>query len=204
MKHRTGGDFNTGGFLSEPGTYHLCVTDATENPTNKSGGLIDNAAFRVSCEVLSGTVAGQEHKTIDILFFHPKATDKNEGAFARKKIDRFLLAVSLVGDDDKDKDIDIDITKCVGRQFVAKLEQDEENAKFLRVAFADIYHVDDPAVKAVPKNEDALKLMPAALRKIGNQPAAAKPGKAKAMRAANAAAPAAAAPASATEEWTDL
>lgn len=199
MKHRTGGDFNTGGFLSEPGTYHVCVTDATESPTNKSGALIDNAAFRVAVEVLAGTVAGQEHKTQDLLFFHPKATDKNEGAFARKKIDRFLLAVGLVSDEDKDKDLDIDITKCVGRQFVVKLEHDEESQKFLRVAFADIFHVDDAAVKAVPKNEDALRLIPAAMRRIGNQPVKKeKPAKPQPATAATAA------PATATEEWSDL
>lgn len=170
MKHRTGGDFNTGGFLNEPGTYHLCITDATEKPENKNGSLIDNAAFRVACEVMAGTVSGQENKSVDILFFHPKPTDKNEGAFARKKIDRFLLAVNLVSDEDKDKDLDVDIAKCVGRQFVAKLEHEDENAKFLRVAFADIYHVDDPAVKSIPKNADALKLIPSAMRKIGSQP----------------------------------
>lgn len=200
MKHKTGGDFNTGGFLSEPGTYHFCITDATESPTNKSGALIDNAAFRVTVEALGGTAAGQENKCCDLLFFHPKPTDKNEGAFARKKIDRFLLAVGLVGDDDKDREVDIDLAKCVGRQFVAKMEADEDNARFLRVAFADIYHVDDPAVKAVPKNEAALKLIPASLRKIGSQPV--KPAASKSNGAA--AKSADKKPVPATEQWTDL
>lgn len=196
MKHKTGGDFNTGGFLQEPGTYHLCVTDITENPTNKQGQLIDNAAFRVSCEALGGTVAGQEHKTVDILFFHPKPSDKNEGAFARKKIDRFLLSVGLMTDEDKDKEIDIDLSQCVGRQFLAQLEQDEENQKFLRVSFSEIYHVDDPAKKTIPKNEAALRLIPASLRKIG---AVAKPtSKPTAKAKATETVP----PADAAEEWS--
>lgn len=175
MKHRTGSDFQTGGFLKEPGTYHFCIVDAVENPTNKDGALIDNAAFRIYAEALAGTAPGQENKQCDIIFFWPKPSDKNEGAFNRKKIDRFLLAIGLMQEEDKDKELDIDIGKAVGKQFIAKMELDEDN-KFLRVSFADIYHVDDPAIKTVPKSESGLKLIHPSLRKIGEKPSG-KPGR---------------------------
>lgn len=171
MKHKAGADVSTGGtFLKEPGTYHFCVTDAEENPTNKkTGALVDNGAFRIDLEVLDGTVSGQEHKTCDMLFFHPKPSDKNEGAFARKKIDRCLLALNLMTDAQLGTDVDVDMKMAVGRQFIAKMELDNDG-KFLQLAFSDIYHVDDPAVKTIPKNESALKLIPASMRKIGEQP----------------------------------
>ena len=83
-------------------------------------------------------------------------------------LDAVLLAT--IGDDDKEKDLDLDLRQCVGRQFVARMEMDDDG-KNLNLAYADIYHVDDPAVKEVPKNEAALKLLPPALRRIGQRPA---------------------------------
>lgn len=171
LKHKTGTDQSVGGFLREPGTYHFCILDTTENPTNKDGQLIDNAAFRIVCDTLAGTAPGQEQKQCEITFFWPKPADKNEGAFNRKKIDRFLLAVGLMKEEDKDKEIEFDIQKAVGRQFIAKMELDDEEHKYLRLSFAELYHVDDPAVKTIPKDEDALKLIHPSLRKIGAKPA---------------------------------
>lgn len=192
MRHQTGNDFATGGFLQEPGTYHFCVIDCTEEVIDAKGSIVDNAAFRASLEVLAGTSPGQEKKTCDMLFFHPKPSDKNEGAFARKKIDRFLLAVGLIEENAKGQGVDIDMTTAIGRQFVAKMEQDEKNPKYLRLSFADIFHVDDEAVKAIPKCEAMLRQIPARLRKIGaaqNKPVQAKNGTASSKPAAAATQP---------------
>jgi hypothetical protein len=170
FQHQAGEDFSSGSFLQEPGTYHLCVTEVQENPTNKGGSLIPNAAFRINCEVLAGTVGGQESKTTDLLFFHPKPGDKNGGAFARKKIDRFLLAVGLMDENAKGKNLDINLQQAIGRHFVVKLEMDDDN-KFLQIAYSDIFHPDDPSVARIPKSEMAMG-MPGSWRKIGAKPAA--------------------------------
>lgn len=175
--YEAGGDLSNGGaWLSEPGTYHLMIVEMQEEPTSKDGNLIPNAAFRVACVVGDGTVAGQKDKTTDITFFQPKSTDKNEGAFARKKIDRFFVAVGLATEQQiKDKaKLSIDLQDAVGSQFIAKLEKEKEDSKFLSLSFADIFHVDDPAVAGIPKDKDCLSLIPPSQRLTGNQkPAAA-------------------------------
>lgn len=170
MKWQSGDDYSSGGnFLSEPGTYHLCITDIDENPTKRDGSLIDNAAFRVGLSVLDGTTEGQKEKTTDLTFFYPKPTDKDEGKFRRKQIDRFFLAAGLLAESDKGAEKEIDLSDAVGRQIVAKLEP-SSNGKYLQLAFADVYHVDDPAVKDIPKSAVALRLVPSSQRKVGSQP----------------------------------
>jgi hypothetical protein len=183
FNYETGGDVTTGStWLDQPGTYHLNIVDVDESPTNKDGRLIDNAAFRIACTVGDGTVRDQTDKTIDICFFHPKSTDKNGGAMAKKKLDRFFLAVGLLTEKQiRDKEqVSIDLQEANGRQFVAKLDKEKEDAKFLSLSFADIFHVDDPAVAAVPKYKGLLSLIAPSLRLIGmptaaQQQAAAKP-----------------------------
>lgn len=164
-----GGDVSTGSaWLSDPGTYHLIITDLDEQPTNKDGQLIDNAAFRVNCSVCDGTVAGQRDKTTDITFFRPKPTDKNEGAMAKKKIGRFLVSVGLATEEqiiNKEK-ITPDLQDAVGRQFIAKLDKEKEDSKFLSLSFADIYHVDDPAVAQIPRSKEHLALIDPKLRRV--------------------------------------
>jgi hypothetical protein len=98
---------------------------------------------------------------------------------AKKKLDRFFLAVGLLTEKQiRDKEqVSIDLQEANGRQFVAKLDKEKEDAKFLSLSFADIFHVDDPAVAAVPKHKGLLSLIAPSLRQIGmpTQQAAAKP-----------------------------
>ena len=201
FQHQSGEDFSAGGnFLREPGTYHVCVTGVEEMPHKRDGSLIDNAAFQVDLEVLAGTVGGQEKKSANIVFFHPKPTSPNEGAFARKLMDRFFLAVGLMGEADKKKDLSIDLQQAVGRHFIVKFDHDDDK-KYLRVAFTDIFHVDDPAVKDMPKSETAMK-MGGAWRQIGaksNTPAS-KP----ATNGAASPQPEKQPATSAADQWSDL
>lgn len=173
--YEAGGDLSTGGlWLAEEGTFHLNIVEMQEEPVDKNGNLIPNAAFRVACVVCDGTVAGQQDKTTDITFFRPKSTDKNEGAFAKKKIDRFLVAVGLATEQQiKEKaKLSIDLQDAVGSQFIAKLELERDDngqpkSRFLSLSFADIFHVDDPAVAGIPKNKDCLALLPPSQRLVG-------------------------------------
>ena len=160
MQVETSKDMSPGGdFLREPGTYHLSITHVEENPRRKRDDtIIDNAAFKVYCEVLNGTVPGQEHKTTDFTFFWGKATDKNEGEFSKKKMSRFLLAVGLINPSDTDKKVEVDVQLAVGRHLIVKLVPSDDDPKYLQPSFADFYSVDDPIVKAVPKSESVMKM----------------------------------------------
>lgn len=197
--YEAGGDLSNGGqWLAEEGTFHLNIVEMQEEPVDKNGNLISGAAFRVACVVCDGTVANQQDKTVDITFFRPKPTDKNEGAFAKKKIDRFLVATSLATEQQiKDKaKLSIDLQDAVGSQFVAKLEFERDDSgqpksKFLSLSFADIFHVDDSAVAAVPKNKDCLALLPPSQRivKQANAPASTPAAKQTAVKQSTQVAP---------------
>lgn len=202
FQHTAGGDTSAGGqFLDHPGWYHLMIQDIQDPPTDKSGTPIPDAAFKVNCSVLAGTVEGQKDKTVGIMFFHPRADGKNEGAFARKKIDRFLIATSFAtpAQIEAKATLDIDLQQGRSRQFIAKLDK-EEGKKFLELSFADIYHVDDAAVANYPKDEKALKLIRPAQRWPGGKP----PGTAPATPATPPAPPVTAASAAAAPSLDDV
>lgn len=163
-----------GSFLDQAGTYHFSVTAVDEQPTGNDGKLIDG--FRVSCAVLAGTTPCQEKKEVDITFFNPKMQDKNNGEFSKRKQARFVLAVGLLDGPRKGGErVTIDLQQAIGRQFIATMEErtftkrDGSQGKSIDLHFADLWHVDDPEAAAYPKNEAALKLLPASLRKKPEQ-----------------------------------
>jgi hypothetical protein len=173
-----GGDTSTGGtWASEPGTYHLGITNVQDPPIDKNGAPVSNGAFRIECEIMGGTVPSQVGKTLDVLFFHPKGSDDAGSKWARKKIDRFLIAVGLATQEqiEAKTPLKINPVEANGRQLVARFEKEKEDTKYLSLAFADIFHVDDPAVKDIPKNTDALKLISAKLRRISGKEAPKNP-----------------------------
>ena len=146
-------------FLTEPGTYHAVVIAVDEAPTSKAGVLLEG--FRVEFAVLDGTVAGQKGKQFDIMFFKPKLTDKNGGEFAKRKQARFAIATGILPRAEPGKRVTVDLQQANGLQLVVELEHQKdmttgEPTKFLQLAWANIYHVDDPAVAKVPKDATAL------------------------------------------------
>lgn len=162
-------DTGGGNFLREPGTYHFACMEVDEQPTNKAGDkMLDG--FRVVAEVLNGDTAGQEGKSVELMFFKPKLTDKNNGEMAKKKQARFAIATGVLGAPKAaGEKVAVDLQQAVHRQFVATVSlddrEDDPKKRFLQLHFADIFHVDDPAVAKVPKSEAALKLLPAGLRR---------------------------------------
>lgn len=154
-------------FLTEAGTYHFVVLAVDERPTSKAGAPLDG--FKVHCCALDGTVPGQQKKELELMFFAPKMSDKNNGEFAKRKIARFAAACGILPTAAPGQRVTVDLQQAVGRQFVAEVEQGKDQAgnatKFLQLAWANIWHVDDPAVAQVPKDQAALALLPATLRK---------------------------------------
>lgn len=173
MKYRAPETVDTGGgnWLTQPGTYHVVVTHADEEPTNGKGDMMDG--FRITCQALEGTVKDEDgkftelDKTIDLIFWNPKLTDKNEGLFARQKQGKFFIATGLLTEAQLGTEVEINLQNAVGRQIVLTLEEQDGSGdrKFLQLHFADIWHIDDPAVASYPKCAKSVKLIPAAHRR---------------------------------------
>lgn len=174
MKFRAPETTDTGGgnWLTLPGTYHGVITHADESPENGKGESLDG--FRVTIQALEGTPrdeTGQfteRDKTVDLMFWHPKLTDKNEGMFARQKQGKFFLATGLMTEEQLGTEVDIDLEDAVGRQVVFTLEEQEGKSgkTFLQLHFADIWHVDEPEAAAYPKCQKSINLIPKQLRRV--------------------------------------
>jgi hypothetical protein len=176
-------------FLEQPGKYHCQVVWIEEEPRKQDGSMIANAVFRAHCTVLDGTVAGQRGKECNLMFFAPKLTDKDNGEMAKKKILFFAQSIGCasvangkmvikfgpeVGEADYDEgDEHIGSLHARGRQFVVEVEKDREG-KYVTMRYANVWHVDNPVVKDVPKDKAALGLLPPTLRKAAKD--FAKPG----------------------------
>ena len=173
MKYRAPETVETGGgnWLQQPGTYHIVITGADENPTNAAGGPIDG--FRITGQALEGTAKDEDgkftekDKTVDLIFWNPKLTDKNEGLFARQKQGKFFLATGLMTEDQLGSDVDIDLEDSIGRHVIVTLEETEGTGdrKFLQLHFSSIWHIDDPAVAKFPQCAKSKGLIPKAHRR---------------------------------------
>lgn len=170
-----------GNYLSSPGTYHAVVTATEETPHSGKGQSLD--AFRVTFQALEGTVKGndgkftEKDKTVDLLFWHPKLTDKNEGLFARQKQAKFFIATGLLSESQLGQDVEIDLADAVGRQVVLTLEEQDGDGerKFLQLHFSDIWHIDDPAAAAFPQCAKSKALIPKSHRRSPDSFGKSKP-----------------------------
>ncbi len=157
-------------FLDKPGWYHFLVNEVDEQPLNKSNGVLDGIRPVLTC--LGGTEASQEKRTFDPLLFNPAESHKDGGEFATRVHLRLADACNFplpaAGED-----VEIDWTKAKGNQIVACVKPGKD-PKFLEIDGAHIYHVDDPEVAAIPKNEKMLGLLPASKRRAAKSTTDAK------------------------------
>ena len=173
MKFDSPEQLPTGGnWIDKPGTYHLVITATDEEPVSKRDKqLIDG--FKIDFQAVEGTVRDadgkftEKDKTIDIVFFHPKITDKNEGLFARQKQAAFFIAAGLMTENDLGKSVEINLDDAKGRHVIATLEEEktDNGRSFIRLAYADIFHIDDPRAAKFPKNDQAIALIPSKHRR---------------------------------------
>lgn len=170
MEWETGEDVSSGeSFLSAPGRYHVVVQDLSEPATKKDGTIIQGTIFGCTFAVAAGTVAGQEDKTVNISFFAPSLQAKDGGKMNRKKVDRFLIAVGLMDPNEVNVKKRFNLEEAIGRQLCIEFEPDKEG-KYLQLKFANLYHVDDPEAKDIPKSHEFLNMIPGHLRRVGMQP----------------------------------
>lgn len=161
-----------GGGLTTPGTFHCVINDAIEGQTSQ-GKPIDG--ITVTFEVLAGTVDGSAGKSRTETLFAPSMKDIEKeqktgtASMPRKKLAALFIAANAMDPTKLGQSVDIDVAKMVGQQVVIKFERQMEKdgegkytveTQYIQISYADIFHVDDPAVKDVPKSEDALSLIP--------------------------------------------
>lgn len=159
-----------GNFLTTPGTYHFVVSHVDERAKKNDGTPVD--AICIHATVVDGTtrkdgVCTEREREVKLTLHDPKPTSKDGGEFSRKKQARAFIALGAMKPADLGKrGIRIDLTQCVGRQFVAKIEvkDGERGGKFADLAYADIWHIDDPEAASYPKSEQAIAMIPTALR----------------------------------------
>lgn len=150
-------DTGGGNFLKEPGWFHLAVMEVEEEPKDANGAML--SGFRVHFEVQDGEVKDQFGKSVSIMFWNPKLTDKNNGEMAKKRQSRYAFEACGLKPGEPGGKVTVNLQDTVHRQLVAKLDLDDDG-KYLRIQFCDIHHVDDPAVARVPKSASALSLLP--------------------------------------------
>lgn len=156
-----------GNFLAVPGTYHFQVNNVRNGQGPKGNSI---AGFTAEMTVLAGTDESQKDHTINLTFFNGNLNHKDQGEFARKKQAAFFIAANAMDPNTLgQKGMKVDLSKAVGAQVIATLELDDqasaEGKTFLRLAYANIYHVDDPRAKAFPRMQAAIDLIPQQLRR---------------------------------------
>ena len=173
MEWQTGNDFDSGSaFISEPGCYHMLVSSVKFPAQTNSGKEIPNGLFTVVLAAAASTVPSQVGKQLTLTFFAPSINHSDQGKFATKKVDRFLLATGLISEDDKNVKKAIDPNKAQGHQIMVKLEKSKgkDDKERVDIAYADIYHVDDPEVAEWPKNAEQLAKIHKSRRKTDAKP----------------------------------
>lgn len=153
---------------SEPGTYHLLVTEIHPGMMPDGKTILEGGGFSINLEVLAGTVEGQQGKLLNLIFGNPKidATEKFKKMLQDKKGAFFIAADLMTPEQLGTKGLKIELEKAKARQIIATLERDSRagKEKFLQLSYANVYHVDDPRAAGFPKSQDALALMPKSLR----------------------------------------
>lgn len=129
-------------WLKEPGRFHAMLLHADEAPLDKNNQPLD--AFKLQFLICAGEHKG---KQCDLTFFFPDASKSEKSiAFAERKQTACLVALGLISDQQMGGEVTVDLLAALNppRQFFVELER-QEGKEFLSLAFANIYHIDDPA-----------------------------------------------------------
>jgi len=139
---------------------HAKITCADASPKDKNGNSRSNAIVELTMEVLAATEQGQEGKVVKEIIWGPKLDATDGGKFARRKIGRLAIATGLVDENSKGKRVSVDFSKLEGRQMIVQFKLDSDEKKYMGIAFADMYHIDDPRKKNVPRDQTAIGFTP--------------------------------------------
>jgi hypothetical protein len=145
-----------------PGQYHVAVQSVDES-FEKGDKVI------VEFQVLAGTTPGQTRKTITEYY---SVSEK-----ALPRLQRLALATGLLQPNEPEREVQL--SDAEGRQLVIEVEEhsyekkeDGKTVDTVRISWMGMWSIGNPAVADVPKDGDALKLLPGALPGQSNPPAA--------------------------------
>lgn len=161
-KYQTATDIGgTGDGLKEPGVYHMVVTEVHDGESNK-GKAIDG--FTIDLVVQNDD--DQKDKEFHLALFNAESSKSQESQdWSIKKQTAFFVAANLMRPDQLGTEVEFDLAKAVGHQIIIDLQAEEYEGKTnLRLAYANIYHVDDPRAAKHPKNAASLAIIPAEFR----------------------------------------
>jgi len=163
-------------WLKEPGKYHAMILHADENPLDKNKQLLDG--FKIQFLVMAGEHKG---KQADVLLFNPNASKSSDAiAFAMRKQTACLIALGLITEDQMGSEVVVDLLAATNppRQFFIELDYEKDKEKNLKLdsngnprlvlAYANIYHIDDPACAdpvVWPRDASMVAKIPAACRR---------------------------------------
>jgi hypothetical protein len=153
-------------YLDVPGTYHFLITRFVKGQ-GPQGTPIDG--FTATLCVLDGTSKDQKDKNLNLCLFDPDPTKSDKAQkWAKMKQTAFLIATEAADLASLGKRVPIDWSAITGRQIIVTLEENEYNGKTnLQVAYANIYHIDDPRAAKFPKDAEAIAL---ATKEMQRQP----------------------------------
>jgi len=151
-------------YLQQPGTYHCVITDVSEGRGPKGNPI---NGFMAELTVLDGTTEGQKDKQTNLVLFSPDLSKSQANQdWARKKQTAFVVASGLLDLAKLGRKVDIELDDCKGRQIIIQFDSDEYDGKSrLQLAYANIWHVDDPRAAKFPKDKGSLDIIPKSLRK---------------------------------------
>lgn len=147
--------------ISKAGKYHVVVIRSADGQTTKGNSITGVSA------VLSVLEGEEKEKEFHLHLFDPDMI-KSESSqeWAKKKQTAYAIAIGQLNPAELGEEVEVEFV-CDGTQLVIDLEmgEDQQGKPRLELSYANLYHVDDPRVDKVAKNEQALKLIPAELRK---------------------------------------
>lgn len=147
-----------------PGRYHAVVKDVKYQMKGTDKKWIDleeedsDSAERIrfTFQVLAGTVPGQEDREFQDDFY------LSEKAIPR--IQRFALCVGLLRPGEVDKEVLF--SHSIGQQLVVEVDEEEyktedgKTGKKTKMTWMGMWSLNNKAVEDVPRNRDALSLIP--------------------------------------------
>lgn len=167
------GDVNSekdlrGRVLPEPGIYHVVVGDVDLNPISKKGEAIDG--IRVPFQVATGTVEGQRDREWDEIFGAPRATHKDGGQHARRRVTLLGLATEVISRDQLGSQVRPNWADMGGRHLIVEVFHEKQagdnGREFVncKIKGLNIWHVNDHAAANYPKDQELSELMPMSWR----------------------------------------
>jgi len=150
--------------VSEGGTFHCSVVRSADGASTKGNSMNGISALLT---VLAGTVPSQVEKEFHLHLYDPDLS-KSEASqeWSTKKQTAYAIAINQMEPSKLGESVEVEFGEADGQQIIITLEESEyEGKKSIDLAYASIFHVDDPRAANFPKSKEGLSILPAELRR---------------------------------------